>query len=56
MYDIKKGDVVTTVDGNILLVRVSSPNWVYGVNITKNDYFIITMQELIKRIKEVFYV
>jgi hypothetical protein len=56
MYDVRKGDVIVTVDGDILKVRRSSSSWVYGENITKNDYFMISRNELNKRIKEVFYV
>ena len=55
MYDIRKGDIVVTVNGDILKVRRSSPNWVYGENITKNDYFMFSRVELNKRIKEVVY-
>jgi len=55
MYDIRRGDIVVTVTGHILKVRSSSPNWVYGENITTNELFMFSRTELNKRIKEVYY-
>ena len=55
MYDIQKGDLITTINGDILKVRRVSERWVSGLNITKDRYFMSNRTELEKIIKEVVY-
>lgn len=56
MYDIQKGDLIITIKGDILKVRRASKNWIYGVDIIRDDYFLLNRVKLEKIIKEVFYV
>ena len=56
MYDIRKGDVIKTVDGHILQVTKESKTYLYGRDYTGDTNFMVDRKEIEKRIKEVYYV
>lgn len=56
MYDIRKGDIIVTVDGHILKVTRHSKSHLWGLDITDNCNFMYLRTEIEKRIKEVHYV
>lgn len=55
MYDIRKGDVIVTVDGHMLKVTKESTNYLWGVDMTNYCNFMSERTEIDKRVKEVFY-
>ena len=55
MYDIRKGDIIVTVDGHILKVTKHSKSYLWGLDITDNCSFMSLRTEIDKRIKEVVY-
>ena len=55
MYDIRKGDIIVTVDGHILKVTKHSKSYLWGLDITDNCNFMSLRTEINKRIKEVVY-
>lgn len=56
MYDIRKGDVIVTVDGHVLQVTQESTNFLYGRDYTDDTNFMADRKEIEQRIKEVHYV
>lgn len=56
MYDIRKGDVLVTVDGHVLQVTKESTNFLYGRDYTDDTNFMTDRKDIEKRIKEVHYV
>lgn len=56
MYDIRKGDVIVTIDGHVLQVTKESTNFLYGRDYTDDTNFMTDRREIEKRVKEVHYV
>lgn len=56
MYDIRKGDVIVTIDGHILQVTQESKNYLFGLDYTGDTNFMTDRKDIEKRIKEIHYV
>ena len=55
MLHFKNGDIIKTIDGRLLYVKRSSKNYLYGINLMNNAYFITSRHELENKIMEVQY-
>lgn len=53
---IERHDLIKTVDGLILLVSHTSDNYISGLDVTNNTWFLSERKWLEKKIMEVVYV